>query len=66
MSHNRVTEDTVNPIVIQLAAIGHFAGYDPLVSTLAASAAAKDLEALDFDVEALVARYHELVEGMAA
>ena len=66
MSHNRVTEDTINPVVIHLAAIGHAVGYDPLHSTLAASAAAKDLEALDFDVEALVARYHELVEGMAA
>lgn len=66
MSHNVVTAETVNPVVINLASIGHFAGYDPLVSSLAASAAAKELEALDFDVAALVDRYHELVAELAA
>lgn len=66
MAHNRVTEDTVNPVVVHLAGLGHVAGLDPLHSTLAASAAAKELEALDFDVEALVARFHELVAEYAA
>jgi hypothetical protein len=64
VAHNRVTVDTVNPVVVHLAGLGHFAGYDPLLSTLAASIAAKSLEVFDFDVDALVAHYHATVKSL--
>lgn len=65
MAHNVVTAATVNPVTGHLATLGHRAGYDPLIGLLAASLAAKMLDELDFDVDALVAHYHTLVKGLS-